>query len=100
MHGVANNVPNRICSRTTASMVSGAVTLPTVGWGVNGACLALGVGVGSLTPFGVFIVLPVWFGTAIPAISYTAPIIEKSVSDALCEEEPRILGSDQRLHMT
>ncbi|EUC42996.1 hypothetical protein COCMIDRAFT_102023 [Bipolaris oryzae ATCC 44560] len=100
LHGVANNVPNCICSHETASIVSAAVTTPTVGWGVNSVCLAVGLGVGAFTGVGTLIAIPVWMGTAWPAMMTAAPVIEKSIYGALREEAPMILGSRQRLRST
>ncbi|XP_014557263.1 hypothetical protein COCVIDRAFT_26055 [Bipolaris victoriae FI3] len=100
LHGVANNVPNSICSHATASTVSAAVTAPAVGWGVNGVCLALGVGIGTITGAGMLVGVPIWIATGMPAMSITAPVIEKAVYGALCEEAPRILGSNRRLYMS
>lgn len=99
LHGVANVLDPK-CSNAIASGVSIAVTGPTVGWGVNGTCLALGIGLGTITGLGPLIAVPVWVGTAIPAMSSTAPVIEKAVYGALCEVAPRILGSHQCLGMT
>ena len=57
-----------------AGGVSTAITLPLVGWGVNGACLAIGIGLGTLTGLGFLIAVPVWFGTSPPAMSRAAPV--------------------------
>ncbi|RSM15876.1 hypothetical protein CEP52_000410 [Fusarium oligoseptatum] len=76
-----------------------AITLPAVGWGVNGACLALGLGVGAVTGLGMLAVVPVWFGTTIPAMEKSAPVIAETIYDILSEEAPRILGSTERVAM-
>ncbi|KAF2009913.1 hypothetical protein BU24DRAFT_427945 [Aaosphaeria arxii CBS 175.79] len=99
LHGVANIIdPN--CSNAIAEGVSVAVTGPTVGWGINGICLALGTGLGVVTGLGPLIAIPVWVGTGIPAMSYIGPAMKDAIYDSLCEVAPRILGSHQRLGMT
>ena len=96
LRGVANVLdPNG--SNKLASCVSVGTTLPVVGWGVNGVCLAVGVAVGSATGLGMLIGAPIWAACSMPAMMKTAPMIEDAVYDALCEEPARILGSDGRL---
>ncbi|RFU26136.1 hypothetical protein B7463_g10202, partial [Scytalidium lignicola] len=97
LHGVANALDPK-SSNTIALGVSTTITLPTVGWGINGACAATGLCLGAATGLGVLVALPVWIGTAIPAMSTAAPVIGNAIYDALCEEAPRILGSNQRLN--
>ncbi|KAH1466479.1 hypothetical protein KXX13_001175 [Aspergillus fumigatus] len=76
-----------------------AVTAPAVGWEVNGACLALGLGVGTLTGAGLLLALLLWMGTAPFAMGKSAPVIQETIYDALREEDPRVLGSNERLRM-
>jgi hypothetical protein len=95
LHGVGNVL--RGLSDQTAKRVAAGTTLPLVGWGVNGVCLALGIGAGVVTGLGPLIALPVWLGTAIPAMEKTDPIICEAIHGALCAEAPRILGSHRRL---
>ncbi|OQV09891.1 hypothetical protein CLAIMM_13967 [Cladophialophora immunda] len=98
LDGVANVLDPKGWNKV-ASGVSTATTLPAVGWGINGACLAVGIGLGTLTGLGALVAIPVWFGTAMPAMSVAAPAIHETVYDALCEEAPRVLGSTRRLNM-
>ncbi|KAL4987615.1 hypothetical protein BDW68DRAFT_105816 [Aspergillus falconensis] len=98
LHGVSNVLdPNNW--NTIAGGAGAAVTLPAVGWGVNGACLAVGLGVGALTGVGTLLAIPLWMGTAPFAMGMSAPVIHETIYDALCEENPRVLGSKERLHM-
>ncbi|KAF4279521.1 hypothetical protein KXW14_006381 [Aspergillus fumigatus] len=76
-----------------------AFTAPAVGWEVNGACLALGLGVGTLTGAGLLLALLLWMGTAPFAMGKSAPVIQETIYDALREEDPRVLGSNERLRM-
>lgn len=96
LHGVAN-VVDPTGANGTAALVAGAVTLPTVGWGINGACLAFGVGVASLTPLGPLLAIPIWCGTAVPAMMAAAPAIQSTIYESLREDRARILGSHLRL---
>ncbi|RSL68914.1 hypothetical protein CEP54_002528 [Fusarium duplospermum] len=57
--GIANVLASKLCSSGAARSISGAITLPVVGWGVNGACLALGAGVGAVTGLGILVMVPV-----------------------------------------
>ena len=98
LDGVANVLDPKSLNKIAAG-VSTATTLPVVGWGINGACLAVGLGLGTLTGLGALVAIPVWFGTAAPAMSVAAPVIHETVYDALCEEAPRVLGSTRRLNM-
>nr|CEG04403.1 unnamed protein product [Fusarium clavum] len=96
LDGIANVLdPNH--SNKIAEGVSTAVTLPVVGWGVNGACLALGTAVGTFTGLGMLIAVPIWWGTALPAMGVSAPLMLDAIHSSLCEERPRILGSTDRL---
>ncbi|KAL2862462.1 uncharacterized protein BJX67DRAFT_375258 [Aspergillus lucknowensis] len=98
LHGVSNVLdPNNWNKIAEGAGV--AVTLPAVGWGINGACLALSLGVGTLTGLGPLLAVPLWMGSAPIAMGKSAPHIEKTIHDALCEEDPRVLGSKERLHM-
>ncbi|RMJ18569.1 hypothetical protein CDV36_001688 [Fusarium kuroshium] len=97
--GISNVLASKLCSNGVARFTSMAITLPAVGWGVNGACLALGLGVGAVTGLGVLAVVPVWFGTTIPAMEKSAPVIAETIYDILSEEAPRILGSTERVVM-
>ncbi|EAW19830.1 uncharacterized protein NFIA_094500 [Aspergillus fischeri NRRL 181] len=98
LHGVSNVLdPNNW--NTIAGGAGAVVTAPAVGWGVNGACLALGLGVGTLTGAGLFLAIPLWVGTAPFAMGKSAPVIHDTIYDALREEDPRVLGSNERLHM-
>lgn len=98
MNGVANILDAKGWNRI-ARGASVATTLSAVGWGINGACLAFGLGVGAVTGLGLLAAMPLWFGTAMPAISTVAPIIDEAVYTALCEEAPRVLGSTNRLNL-
>ncbi|KAL4740435.1 hypothetical protein BDV11DRAFT_185495 [Aspergillus similis] len=98
LHGISNVLdPNNW--NTIAGGTSVAVTLPAVGWGVNGLCLALSLGVGTFTGVGPLLAMPLWMGTAPFAMGKSAPVIGETIYDALCEEDPRVLGSKERLHM-
>ncbi|RSM20339.1 hypothetical protein CDV31_000834 [Fusarium ambrosium] len=97
--GISNVLASKLCSNGVARFTSMAITLPAVGWGVNGACLALGLGVGAVTGLGMLAVVPVWFGTTIPAMEKSAPVIAETIYDILSEEAPRILGSTERVAM-
>ncbi|KAJ5381345.1 uncharacterized protein N7496_003773 [Penicillium cataractarum] len=98
LHGVANVLDPKGLNKIAAG-ASVVTTLPGVGWGVNGACLALGLGIGTITGLGAFVAVPIWLGTAMPAMSTAAPVIGETVYNALCEEAPRVLGSAERLNM-
>ncbi|OAP56317.1 hypothetical protein AYL99_09496 [Fonsecaea erecta] len=98
LDGVANVLDPKGLNKIAAG-VSTATTLPVVGWGINGACAAVGVGLGTLTGLGALVTIPVWVCTAMPAMSVAAPAIQETVYDALCEEAPRVLGSTRRLNM-
>ncbi|RSL89880.1 hypothetical protein CEP51_000993 [Fusarium floridanum] len=97
--GIANVLASKLCSRRAAEYTSMAITFPAVGWGVNGACLALGIGVGAVTGLGALAVIPVWLGTAMPAMGKSFPVIGETICDILSEEAPRILGSTERVAM-
>ncbi|CVL09107.1 uncharacterized protein FMAN_14253 [Fusarium mangiferae] len=92
LNGVANVLDPKYSNRI-AKATSLAVTLPAVGWGVNGACLALGIGLGTLTGLGALVTVPVWIGTAMPAMSVTAPVMLDTIHSTLREGPARILGS-------
>lgn len=98
LHGVSNvldpNNWNKIAGGTSA-----AVTLPAVGWGVNGACLAVSLGIGTLTGVGPLLAMPLWMGSASFCMGKSAPFIHENIHDALREEDPRVLGSKERLHI-
>ncbi|PNP52591.1 hypothetical protein FNYG_15829 [Fusarium nygamai] len=96
LSGIANVLDPR-SSNAIASVTSMAVTGPVVGWGINGACLALGIGVGAITGLGPLLAVPVWFGTAAPAMETAGPVIQETIYNTLCEEAPRILGSTERM---
>lgn len=98
LDGVANVLDPKGLNKVAAA-VSEVTTAPVVGWGINGACLAVGLGLGTLTGFGVFLAVPVWLGTAVPAMGVAGPVIHDTVYDALCEEAPRVLESTRRLNM-
>ncbi|KAL4993444.1 hypothetical protein BDV10DRAFT_198336 [Aspergillus recurvatus] len=97
LRGVANVLDaeswNKI-ARGTSTVVTG----PAVGWGVNGACLAAGLGVGAFTGAGLLLAMPLWTVCAPFAMKKSAPVIEETIYNALCEEEPGVLGSNERLH--
>ncbi|KAJ5963182.1 hypothetical protein N7481_002893 [Penicillium waksmanii] len=100
--GLLNGVANVLDANGWNNIARGAsvaTTIPAVGWGINGACLAFGLGVGAVTGLGVFVAMPLWFGTAMPAMGAAAPIIDEAVYNALCEEAPRVLGSTNRLNI-
>lgn len=96
LDGVANVLDPDSWNKIAAG-VSVATTLPAVGWGINGACLAAGVALGTLTGLGLLVAVPVWWGTALPSMSAAAPVIEETVYGAFCETAPRVLGSTRRL---
>ncbi|KAF4336029.1 hypothetical protein FBEOM_10084 [Fusarium beomiforme] len=90
--GVANVLDPRYSNRI-AEATSVAVALPVMGWGVNGACLAAGIGLGTLTGLDVSITVPVWIGNAMPTMPYTASVTVIAIHRTLCEGPPAILGS-------
>lgn len=96
LHGVANVLDPRHWN-TIAGGAAAATTLPAVGWGVNGACLAIGVRLGALTGLGAIVAAPTWILAAPPSMARAAPAIGGTVYNGLCEERPRIIGSTQRL---
>ncbi|UPK89698.1 hypothetical protein LCI18_000633 [Fusarium solani-melongenae] len=96
--GITNVLTSKLSSRAARS-ASEATTLPVVGWGVNGACLALGVGVGAVTGLGMLVGAPVWICTAFPAMLKSAPAIEETIYNILSEKAPRILGSTEQVLM-
>ncbi|KAK9485195.1 hypothetical protein V1527DRAFT_483286 [Lipomyces starkeyi] len=96
LHGVANVLDPKSLNKIARGATI-ATAGPVVGWGINGACLALGLFVGAATGLGALVAIPVWAGTAMPAMSRTSPYIEKAVYNALCEDAPRVLGSKERL---
>jgi hypothetical protein len=96
LHGVSNVLDADHWNKI-AGNVGAAVTAPAYGWGVNGACLAVSLGVGTLTGLGPLLAIPMWVGIAPFAMGKTSPIIEGTIYDALCEEDPRVLGSKERL---
>ncbi|KAL4901078.1 hypothetical protein BDW74DRAFT_160703 [Aspergillus multicolor] len=98
LHGVSN-VLDANNWNTIARGTSVAVTGPTVGWGINGACLALGVGVGTVTGLGVLLAVPIWWTAASYTMVPAAEAIDNTIYDALCEEDPRVLGSKERFHV-
>lgn len=98
LDGVANILDPK-SQNMIARGVSVAVTGPTVGWGLNGACLAAGLGVGALTGLGALVAVPIWFGTGMYALPAAGEVIEETIYNALCEEAPRVLGSEERLNM-
>ncbi|KAJ5755545.1 hypothetical protein N7533_005088 [Penicillium manginii] len=98
LHGVSNVLDPQNWN-TIAGGASVAVTLPAVGWGVNGVCLAVSLGVGTLTGVGPLLAMPLWMGSASFCMSKSAPYIHENIHDALREEDPRVLGSKERLHM-
>ncbi|KAH0532713.1 hypothetical protein TsFJ059_001366 [Trichoderma semiorbis] len=98
LNGVANVLDPK-SQNTIAEGVSAAVTLPTVGWGINGACLAAGAGLGVVTGLGALIAIPVWIVTAVPTMGIAAPVISETIYDALREEAPRVIGSTRRLNL-
>ncbi|KAI8717098.1 hypothetical protein NCS52_00784300 [Fusarium sp. LHS14.1] len=81
--GIANVLASKLCSSRVARSTSGVITMPVVGWGVNGACLALGVGLGALTGLGMLVAAPIWVGTALPAMQNSAPVIEETIFNIL-----------------
>ncbi|KAL3442258.1 hypothetical protein BJX65DRAFT_321640 [Aspergillus insuetus] len=96
LHGVSNVLDADHWNKI-AGNVGAAITAPAYGWGVNGACLAVSLGVGTLTGLGPLLAIPMWVGIAPFAMGKTSPIIEGTIYDALCEEDPRVLGSKKRL---
>lgn len=98
LHGVSNVLdPNNW--NAIAGGASIAVTMPTVGWGVNGACLAVSLFAGAVTGAGPLLAMPLWMGSGPYCMSKSAPYIQENIHDVLCEEDPRVLGSEERLHM-
>ncbi|KAL4758197.1 uncharacterized protein BDW70DRAFT_162776 [Aspergillus foveolatus] len=97
LHGITNTLdPNNW--NKIARGTSQAVTLPAVGWGVNGACLATSLRIGSLTPLGPLLAMPLWIISTSMAMDKSAPVIYETTHEALREEDPRVLGSRERLH--
>ncbi|TEA13182.1 hypothetical protein C8034_v005022 [Colletotrichum sidae] len=97
--GVANVLdPNGYT--TKAEIAYGATVLVGGGWGVNGACMAAGAGLGALTGLGAVIMVPVWLGGFVTVGHCAMVTISEKVRDCLREEEARILGSDDRLPRT
>ncbi|GAQ03685.1 hypothetical protein ALT_1006 [Aspergillus lentulus] len=98
LHGVSNVLdPNNW--NTIAEGAGVAVALPAVGWGVNGACLALSLSIGTLTGAGPLLAIPLWLGTGSFAMPTSASFIQDNIHEALREEDPRVLGSKERLHV-
>lgn len=97
LHGVSNVLDPNNWNRI-AEGAGVAVALPAVGWGVNGACLAGSLFVGAFTGVGPLLAMPLWMGTASVALTPSAEFIHGNIHDALCEEDPRVLGSNERLH--
>lgn len=98
--GLLHDIANVIDPYNWNKIARGAsvgITLPTVGWGVNGACLGLGVLVGTFTGIGVVAAVPIWWGTGLWAMGKTAIYMDHAIYDSLCEEAPRVLGSTERL---
>lgn len=85
----------------TVADAAATVTLGvTLGWGVNGACLAVSMGLGTLLlgpAMAPLIGVPLWFGTAVPAMSAADEVLEPSLHEAFIGQPPRILGSDRRM---
>lgn len=94
--------PNYWCQ--IAQTIESISTAVTMGWGVNGACLAAGLGAGVLTGLGPFVMIPVWFGGFVTLGTKLGPkvesFMEENVYYNLCEQDPRILGSTARLRIT
>jgi hypothetical protein len=84
-------------SANLAADVSMGATWMVGGSAVNGACAALGVAAATATGLGPLMVIGVWWGTCIPSLVYGAPVVLETVHDAIREDPPRILGSNDRL---
>lgn len=96
LQGITNVLdPNSWNSITEWASVG--IMFPTVGWGVNGACAALGFGLGAMTGFGALVAVPIWAGSGLWAMDKTAPAPQNAIYESLCEEAPRVLGSNRRL---
>lgn len=98
--GLLHDVKNVLDPGNWDTIAAGAAlvtTMPAVGWGANGACLALGLGIGALTGLGAIAAVPVWIATAPKAMSKTSSVVGPAVYNALREKAPRILGSNQSL---
>ncbi|CAG9945032.1 unnamed protein product [Clonostachys rosea f. rosea IK726] len=80
-----------------AEVASTAVLLVGGGWITNGACLAVGLGLGTVTGLGPLLAIPVWFGGQITVGAPVAETTADIVNNLLTEERPRVLGTDQRL---
>ncbi|KAN0113004.1 hypothetical protein V8E51_005955 [Hyaloscypha variabilis] len=97
LNGIAN-VLDANGANARADIAAGLTSTIATGWGVNGACLALGLGLGALTGMGVLLAIPVWWGSAVVAMPPAGMAIESTIHDALCEDQPRILGSTIRMN--
>ena len=96
LYGVDNYLDPKWQNKT-ADIAAAATTLVGTGWGVNGLCLALGVGLGAFTGLGALVTIPVWFSTASYSMPIAADAIHGAVHDSIREAPPRILGSNTRL---
>ena len=87
-----------------AQTISGISKAITMGWGVNGICAAAGFGAGVVTGLGPVIMIPLWFGGFLTLNQKLSPevgsFMEENVYRNLCEQDPRVLGSTARLHIT
>jgi hypothetical protein len=96
LYGVENYLDPK-WQNTTADIAAVATTMVGTGWGVNGLCLALGMGLGTITGLGALVTIPVWFSTASYSMPIAAEAIHGVVHDSIREAPPRILGSNTRL---
>ncbi|GKT41740.1 uncharacterized protein ColSpa_01921 [Colletotrichum spaethianum] len=95
--GVAN-VPDPNGHNTKAIVAASVTFLVGGGWGTNGACLATG-GLARSSDRAL-IVVPVWWGGFITVGAPAACVAADKLHEVLREEEPRILGSNDRLNMS
>jgi hypothetical protein len=80
--GLLNGVANILDARgrnTTAEIAGRLMTGVGAGWGVNGACLALGFGLGAVTGLGPFWMFPLWLGGAVVTVPPAGEAIQGTV---------------------
>jgi hypothetical protein len=98
LYGVDNYLDPKWQNKT-ADVAAVATTLVGTGWGVNGLCLAVGMGFGAITGLGALVTIPIWVSTASYSMPIAAEAIHGAVHDSIREVPPRILGSNSRLNI-
>ncbi|KAL4806402.1 hypothetical protein BDV18DRAFT_160471 [Aspergillus unguis] len=58
---------------------------------------SIGIGVGAVTGLGVLATIPIWWGAGAWAMEKAESAIGNTIYEALREEAPRVLGSNERL---